>query len=451
MDELWAAEPCQWSLAQAEPLEVEGRRLPYRYEAVYEPSVVWSVIGLHRTVEQLGELEERAVFPISRQHAEALGSLLGLLADRVEALSSALADLGDPAATRDWADATARLVGEVHRMTAALDPDPPDRPDTDVSDTAAWIVVPVLQALASATGDTDALEPARLEFEIRRTERMLARIILNTSFRFIGRALPAQALDEVLAVQRSQAPARARRNTALLLLWYRHITPQAYKIMPSTAEQASAAAGRLADGLRYMAEVAGNWPRLQMLALEVRHLQGRRLVGLEFQTQRGAVVGFRNLDLLAPDVLFAGHGQIIIEPGPENAPNRVAVHFQAVGDGGVVLGFDSPVYTLVRWLAFPLKTSRLRQVRYRDLADETTPGTTRLVELLLEDLDDRQDPRRMIRVRTHTQPVFEPRPDLPPRLRGRQSEVLFEFLTPTTRYHYTHESFDKPELWQAGR
>lgn len=445
MDDAWQLTPSQWNEAQAQSLTVNDRQAPYRYEVAYEPSVAWSVIGLHRTAEQFAELTEVARFPISETHARAIAALLRRLADRAARLADALESTGRGAETR-WAEATAAILAQAHEVVASVNPDPARRAELTIDETTGWVLVPMLEMLANALYDEPAARPGEQAEQLARTEQAVARTLLTIAFRLTGRPLPNDALRDVLQVLRTQPHDKAARNATKLLLAYRHLTPRTYEPMRDAAAEAARAARRFAGALRYLADLSGQWANVDTLAVEIRSLGERRVVAFEFAVKPGRRVVWRGPNALAPDVVFTGHGRVVVQPEEFSAERMAfAVLFESDADGGMTLNFGGLAFSLVRLFAFPLETARLREIRYRSgLAAEGQSG--REVTVFLAPPGDGAG-RQMIRFESASVPRFKDRPDLPPQLLGREETIRFEYLNEQRRWHYERTKFAKPQLW----
>lgn len=451
MDAAWQLTESVWD--RSEPAtEGPDTGPPYRYVIAYEPSVVWSVIELYRSAVELPEIHDVVRFPVSDEHARAAAELMRSMAVEMRQLSEAFEGVdASERAQRKWAAATARLAHRVHTLLASMSPDPDVRRDAELDEAAAWVVMPLLQMLAAsfAEGQTPASE-AELAARLAQAEEVLTAMILNSAFRMTGRPIRQDLLDDVLQVQRTQRGDGAIANTTDVLLWYRQVIPQEYDVLPQMPQDAAVAAGHLADGLEYLADLSAQWPRVNYIAFEMRRHEGQRVFAAEFDIREGERVVLKDLDTFAPEVVFTGHGRVVVQraTGEPSGPERhevLAVLFQSDREGGITLNFDGIVYALVRLFAFPLRDATLEEVRYtsRIRPDEHA----RLFEMLMRRTGGAGDGRQIIRVETVSRPVFEPRADLPPRLLGRDQTIEFRFLAEGRAWRYTRESFQKPELW----
>jgi hypothetical protein len=378
------------------------------------------------------------------------------LADQAEKLSKSLEQADSRGSEKRWADATAELVGQVNAVVNSVNPDPAHRSAMDIDATAGWVVVPLLEIFASTlSGEADVPLSQHQEVLERAGER-ISGVLLTIAFRLVGKPIDDEMIRRVSEIQRGQPPKDAARLTRDLLLEYRRALPDRYPPLNETASDAAGDARHFADGMRYMAELSSQWPNVNHLAFEVRRLEGHKVFAAEFSVRPGKSVWLRDLDFFAPKIEFTGAGRLIVQrnvgepiPGQET---DISVLFENVGDGGMVLHFDGIVYGLVRLFAFPLTDARLREVRYRSYRNTGDGGDngkkTRLIEVFLEATkgDDR---RRLIRVEIASRPRLQDRPDLPPLLLGRDRTIDFEFFNAERRWHYTHESFSKPELWRT--
>jgi len=448
MDALWNPDASLWSQAQVDPISLgEGKSL-HRVEVAYEPSVVWSIIGLNHVVRDGPDADGILHLPVSEPHARATARLLEDLADKVQAVTAA-AETADRNPDR-WAGSVAELLGFVHGMTASLDPDIEARRRVRVDDTAAWVVLPLLEMLAGQddAAETSLGEPAAGPGEdLRRVESKISRVALTIALRLAGRPMTVDLLDRILTIQRSRPAAEADEDTQSALQGYLARTPRRYPSLAATAKRASHAAGRMARGMKYLAALSAQWPKVNLLAIEMRRRQDSRIVSLEFDVRDGQTVELSDLHFAAPKVTFTGHGRVVVQSDSQDEAATTVV-FESDDREGIGLHFDGIIYGFVRLLAFPLTDAHLRQVRYRPLRDPQTGASTRVVEVFMETVRAQGDRRRLIRVSTTSTPQFEPRAQLPPRLTGRTRRIELDFYNGQRRWFYTRKSFKRPELYR---
>jgi hypothetical protein len=444
MDRAYQPAELDWSSTQPRRITLDDRVLPYRYEIHYEPSPIWSVVSLHETFERLPEIEDRVVFQVSQQHADGMAELLLHFAGHVRQLGLVVDQLGQRGGDRKWAQLTADLLLEFDRMASAVSPDIKRRRRGQVSinDTAAWVLVPMLQVLGKLTAEEDTVAALPPQVVEERVGASVGGILLRSSFRLSGRQLPSGLILDVFNTLNDAGP-ECRETLIDNLLQAYHSTPARYPALGDSADKAAEAINGLASGMEFLAEMAGQWQHFDHVALEVREHDNDTVAALEFEVHPDEVVSVTGLHFAAPRIELSGRGRVVIHRG--KADERMRVLFESQDSGGIVLRFEGIVYLMADIFAFRLDDANLREIGYQSKLDDAG-GKHRVVEVLMEAVEG-EEKRRVIRVDTAKTPILEARADLPPRLVGRERTITFEYYNGKRVYEHISSKIQKPELW----
>lgn len=439
MDKLWQLSPPVWSQAESEPIKLAEGRAYSRIEIDYEPSPVWCIIALHELAVAPPEGQTLRI-PLSMVHARATADLMERLGRRTrDMVDAAAASEQNP---RRWATATAQLLWQIHLLAAGVSQSSEARRHVTVDDTAAWVVLPLLEVIAGRQAGGPSLRGIWSE-DLQVAEMRLSRVVLLISLRLTGKPASDELVETILKTQCEWLPETAVARMRDVLLDYYRKTPRTFEPLPQTAADASLYAGHFIDGMNYIKRLIRQWPKVNRLAFEMHRFEGKPVMVLEFDIRPGEQVVFSGLDFFAPDIIFNGQGRVEIRPELPNGNGKI-IRFYAVGGQGVQLRFSSLPFVLTRLLAFPLKDGVLREVRY----SSPVGCHGHVLEVLMETVGQEEEPRRLLRIEKCRSPLLQDRPGLPPRLIGRSSTSTFTYYDGRHRWHLIHTSIRKPELWR---
>jgi hypothetical protein len=327
-------------------------------------------------------------------------------------------------------------------LAASVSQSAQTRGQLQVDDTAAWVVLPLLELLAGRQAQPLETPEAWID-ELAAAERRLSEVVLLASLRLTGRALSDDLVDRVLRAERDSPRRLGMRRTRDILLEYFRATPPRFEPLRHTATDAAAGAQYLADGLENLRRMVHQWPRVNRLAFELRRYESHPVAVLEFDIRPGEQVVFSHLDLFAPDVIFRGQGRVEVQWNPAEGAGKV-IRFESAGNSGVKLRFPAFPFVLARLLAFPLENAMLKEIRYQARED----GSGTILEVMMEAVHGGSDPRRLLRIETTSTAILADRPALPPRLDGRTKTQTVSFYNGRRRWFITGTSSGKPELWR---
>ena len=445
MDQLWKLDPSLWDQAQRRSLMLGEKELPYRYQVTYDPSEVWATFRLYNTVRQSAQAHGTLNVALSERHARAVAGILRHMASQTARMTDAVVNDDNPRSEGQWAEAAGDLIGQIHRLATAANPQASAYRTLTTDDTAAWAMVPMLEIIALASYDVQTPPPASQIERLEQAEMLITRIIATIAFRLTGQTVSQQVVEELLRIQRSQPPPEAAAQTRELLLHYRRTTPHRYAALTATAAKAAAAARQMVEGMDYLADLSDQWPNVNYLAVEVRSYGRKKIFSLEYDIKPGRSVVLRHLAPLVPKVIFVGHGRIIIQNKLADS-DSLAVLFESDNGEGVTLKFEGLFYGLVRLFAFPMDDVKLCEVRRRAIAEPNCQ--LHIYDIYMQALRG-PAPQRLIHVETRSVPQFRPRQDLPPQLLGRSHMVDFNYYNGRRVWHYHSQQFRKPELWKS--
>ncbi len=400
MDELWRPTPSVWNTAEPRPVKLAPGKRYSRIEIYYEPSPLWAIIELHELAVQLPEGDTLRI-PLSTQHAAAVTATMRQFAVRAQDLAGAAEDVErDPGR---WAKATAEMIWQVHALSLGVSRNIEARRAANVDDTAAWVVMPILELLAgSHASELESPHGSADGFEM--AESAISRVILTVSLRMTGRPFSQELLDQVLPppgdVDRRPTVEKMR---AAILDYYRR-QPAKYEPLPRTARRASDVAERFVHAMDYLARLTSQWHNVNRLAFEFRRFEDRTVLGLEFDIRPGKQVVFPSFEYPVPALIFTGQGRVEVRLDQPDG-GRI-VRFAAQGGRGVQLHFSPITVLLVRMFGFPLEDMTLKEIRITPVPQ----CRGRITDVFLETVHDGRDRRRLLRVENGMGPVLAPVP-----------------------------------------
>jgi hypothetical protein len=200
---------------------------------------------------------------------------------------------------------------------------------------------------------------------------------------------------------------------------------------------AAATIGSMAFDLA--SQLCFQWNKVDVVALEVRRLDGSEVVAIEVNVKPGKKIVLKGPHIASPAITIQGNNRIVIQPDAHD-PGRTEIVFAGDEGGEIEIGFKGIVYLLSRIFFIPFDNATLEEVRTISRAEP--PYTTKSATLVLMRATKKENDRRIIQVEISKKPVFKERVDLPPLYEGDERTILFQYYNEEKAYFLESESFE---------
>jgi len=444
LDDLYRVAPPVWEKAAARPLEVGRRTLPHRWELRFEPSTIWSVISLHDAQRKLNAETGKIEFDISLKHARVVGRASRELASKLKSLSKSASKTNFAGSETRWARRTAEILVAFHKLFTSINPERSKREDLDIEDSAAWLVIPLLETAYAVLVETEVAETFAEDTEkFEQAEKTFYLAALKTAFGLIGAETPEGLEGEIFDVLwDKKSKGRKERLVADALLEARRALPveKGRKTLGSKTGKVAALASMVLDAA---SQLCFQWNKIDLVALDIRSLDNHKIVGIEINIKPGKKVVLKLPHIASPAITIQGKNRIIAQPDL-NDTGRTEVVFASEEGGGVEIGFKGLVYFLSRIFFIPFDDARLKEIRV--ISGAQIPDTMKSTVMILMRATRKEDGRRIIKVEISKRPLFKERPELPPIYAGDERTILFQYYNEKKVYSTESRSFKPAKL-----
>jgi len=450
LDRYWYLHASRWETAAVKPITLGPRRLPSKWVLRQEPSLIWSTVSIVRAVDRLkGEADPGQTIEIGihSAHAQMIDEVLEEVRGALEDLRAML-DPDSPSRRGErWSTLVAKALvttEKVVRLTEAADGASASGAGAPEGDAFGWTAGPLLEMLSGYLNDRaggallDDLDKA----DVKQLRVVLTQVLLRLSFAAAGKQDPPDLRAAVVEklTQPDRTPEQIRDELDELL---------ARALDEAPAAATGARLGRILNGalkwaptlIEVLQSFLRDWDRMDSLTVEIRRLADKPVLALTFQVRPGQELRLAELFFMQPAIVFTGQCRVLVQPKLD-AGEATAVLFEPVGDGGAEIRFDGLGYGLVRLLAVPLDSARLREVRV--WSSDASLGRKMLSVSLILEVPGKADPRRMFSFRRirHVRHVRGP---FAVRKQTDLSVQLFDYITPDRRYFYRRDRTGKSE------
>ena len=270
--------------------------------------------------------------------------------------------------------------------------------------------------------------------DIHQLRAVLTQVALRMGYDIIGKQLTAEARSSVSKMMRG-----AERLDELEKSLNDFLRLQADEA-PAAAQPGELgkvvrlAANFLPKGLAILEDFMRQWKKMESLEVEIRYLGEQPVLAATVNVAAGKELTMAELMIFQPKLAFKGSTRIIIQPEEATTGETVIGFERADEDSGAEIRFDNVVYSLVRLFAFPIESSRLKQIRVFTHSSKPGYKITHLA-LLLESVRDRDDPRRLLVYHDSRKRRLERKPFSVESFTQNKQQT-FNFLTPQHHYRY---------------
>jgi len=439
LDDLYRLTPSLWNQAKPEPISLHGKRIPYRYELRYEPSVIWSVISLHEASQQIDLAEDKIEFDISYRHAKTAARAFGAFARKLKDFSRIIEKKRLQKSERYWAKNTAEIIARTHKLFLAINPDREKRADIEIEDSTAWLIIPLLEMAYSLISRTEIIESfSAKQDNFIEAQKSFYAVVLKSAFSLIGLKSPEALEEKVYAIlfDKDKAGRETKFVADLLIKKRRELEFSSEVSGPGHDTAKKAAIASLVFDL--MAQLCRQWNKVDSAAFEIRSLGQTGLMALEINIKPGKKLTLKGDHFAAVAVVIRGSNRIIIQP--ETDPARcTSILFDSAPGGSVSVDFDSFIYLISRIFFIPFDDADFEEVRF--VSTTEYPRTKKNTTLVLMRASGKNKTRRLIRIEVIKKPLFEKRKGLPDIYRGDKREVIFQYYNEHRVYSRKSASF----------
>ena len=396
LDDLYRPTSSLWEEADARPLKVGRRTLPYRWELRYEPSTVWSIISLHEAHKKLYTEDETIEFDISYKHAQAAGKASRAMAQKLKSLSKT-AGKGDLARQdKRWANRTAQILLAFHKLFTSINPERSKREELDIEDSTAWLIIPLLETAYAVLVETEVTEFFTKDAEkLEQAEKTFYLAALKTSFGLVQAESPEGLEEEIFDILWNEKnKGKKEKLLAGVLLRARKNLPieeDREGLGPKTGKTAAIAS----MVLDVASQLCFQWNKIDLVALDIRSLGNDRIVGIEINVKPGEKTVLKLPHIASPAITIQGKNRIIVQPDLKDS-SRTEVVFVSEEGASVEIGFGGLVYFLSRIFFMPFDDARLKEIRIISRAQP--PDTMKSTVMIFMGSIKKEDGRRIIKV-----------------------------------------------------
>ena len=435
-DGYWLSSPDPTGRSVAKKLEINGQLVPTKWTIRYNPSLIRSTISLVRATDKLKAGAEAIELDMSPAQAEMLAEVFADTRLAMENLT-VLIDAAEAADQERWSGALAGALAKLEGVIRMAELDETGSGAEAGQESLAMPAEPMMEMIAlylNETGGGNLLSDLSTE-DLHQLRAVLTQVALRLGYDIVGKQLSAEtrlavsdmmrgaerldelekSLDDFLRQKADEAPAAAQPG--------------------ELGKVVRLAANWLPKGLLILEDFMRQWKKMESLEVEIRYLGEQPVLAATVNVAAGKELTMAELIMFQPKLVFKGSTRIIIQP-EEAATGETVIGFErADEDSGAEIRFDSAVYGLVRLFAFPIESSRLKQIRVFTQSSKPGYKITHLA-LLLESIRDKDDPRRLLVYHDVRKRRLEREPF------GMESfteskEQTFNFLTP--EYHYSYQ------------
>ncbi|MBN2374960.1 MAG: hypothetical protein JXD22_01065 [Sedimentisphaerales bacterium] len=434
-DGYWLSSPDPTVGSAARKLEISGQVVPTKWTIRYNKSLIRSTISLVRAADKLKAGAEAIELDMSPVQAEMLAKVFADTRLAMENLT-VLIDAAEAADRKKWSGALAGALVKLEGVIRLAEMDETGGGAGAGQEPLAMPAEPMMEMIAlylNETGGGNLLSELSTE-DIRQLRAVLTQLALRLGYDIIGKQLSAETRLAVSDMMRG-----AERLDELEKSLNDFLRRQADEA-PAAAQPGELgkvvrlAADWLPKGLLILEDAMRQWNKMESVEVEIRYLSEQPVLAATVNVAAGKELTMAELIMFQPKLVFRGSTRIFIQPD-EGATGETVIGFErADEDSGAEIRFDSAVYGLVRLFAFPLESSRLKQIRVFTHSNQPGHKITHLA-LLLESIRDKDDPRRVLVYHDVRKGRLEREPF------GVESfmeskEQTFNFLTP--EYHYSY-------------
>jgi len=428
-----------WTLTQDPTLGAPYHRptfgetqLPAKWTIRQKKSLILSTISIVRAMDAIPEGPEEIEFSVSPAYTDALVTILG----EARTALGGLVKLADGAGSGDrpeWVNTLAYTLAKIEYVSRLVSTEMAEN-DPDADEPLGIAAEPLLEMLGLFLNEQSGgslLGDVKPE-EIDQVRTLLTQVSLKLGFALAAREVPGDLRDAVTGTMKGADDLNTLESSLRQMLSLR-------------VEQAPPAAkgGKLGRTLRtvlrgtekalqVIESLMTQWNKMESIELAFHSCDGKTVPALTIRVRPGEEVRIEGLVIAQPVIAFRGTCKIVVFSKADTTGESV-VTFEPVGDGAVDIQFKGFIYTMVRSLALPLASGRLREIR--TLIKTRKQGKQMIHVTILMETTDRTDPRRMLvyqdaRVKTIRREPFAIHTI------EEKAEQVFNYITPRRRYTY---------------
>jgi hypothetical protein len=394
IDNYWhlSSLPVQADSAAA-PKRLAGK-LPSHWIIRQNPSLIRSTVSIVRATDHLNAGADSIKFIIAPEYARSVQKTLSDVRQTLENLSE-LAVSEKSVDRKKWAQTLAKTLVTLESSLryATLEEPSAGAAPNDPTALAAQPLLEMISLYLNERAGESLLADLKTE-ELHQLRTVLFHLTLRIGFELAGRSIPDPLRSQILT-QMQQAADPQKQKLELENLLVRSIEQAPLASAGNQLRSYLQTALRWSPKMLFILEsFLGQWDRVDYIECSIDTIDKKSLITADIHILPRREIRMAQVMPFQPNLVFRGHSRIIFPP-EDSLMREFSILFEPVGDGGVELRFENPVYALVRWLVLPLDDAKLREARVlSSSADASTHLTS--VTLLLESLRDKKDPRRLI-------------------------------------------------------
>jgi len=432
-----------WTLTQDPTLGAPYHRptlgetqLPAKWTIRQKKSLILSTISIVRAMDAIPKGPEEIEFAVSPAYTDALVTILGEARTAIGGLVK-LADGAGSSSRSEWVNTLAYTLAKIEHVSRLASTEiAENNPDADEPmGIAAEPLLEMLGLFLNEQSGGSLLGDVKPE-EIDQVRTLLTQVSLKLGFALVAREVPGDLRDAITGTMKGADDLNTLESSLREMLSLR-------------VEQAAPAAkgGKLGRTLRTVLRgtekalqvfesLMAQWHKMEAIELAFHSCDGKTIPALTIRVLPGEEVRIEDLVIAQPVIAFRGACRIVVFSQAETTGETIVL-FEPEGDGAVDIQFKGIIYSMVRSLALPLASGRLREIR--TLIKTRKQGTQMIHVTVLMETKDRTDPRRMLvyqdaRVKTIQREPFAIRTV------EEKTEQVFNYITPKRRYTYARKA-----------